>query len=105
MVTSGEHGPHHFREKNNRSWKLGDEIVEESNEYKNLGIVTTNFAVTHLLQFLPNSTLLLRDAQCDEILVRVSSNSIGYLMKRSFISLFFHVYYFQSFISIRSQED
>ena len=29
----------HFREKNNRSWKLGDEVVEESNEYKNLGIV------------------------------------------------------------------
>ena len=38
MVKFGEHGPHHFREKNNRSWKLGDEVVEESNEYKNLGI-------------------------------------------------------------------
>ena len=39
MVTFGEHGPHHFREKNCRSWKLGDEVVEESNEYKNPGIV------------------------------------------------------------------
>ena len=39
MVTFGEHGPHHFREKNNRSWKLGDQVVEESNECKNLGIV------------------------------------------------------------------
>ena len=39
MVTFGEHDPHHFREKNNRSWKLGDEVVEESDEYKNLGIV------------------------------------------------------------------
>ena len=39
VVTFGEHGPHHFREKNNRSWKLGDEVVEGSNEYKNLGIV------------------------------------------------------------------
>ena len=39
MLTFGEHGSHHFREKNNRSWKLGDEVVEESNEYKNLGIV------------------------------------------------------------------
>ena len=39
VVTFGEHDPHHFREKNNRSWKLGDEVVEESNEYKNLGIV------------------------------------------------------------------
>ena len=39
VITFGEHGPHHFREKNNRSWKLGDEVVEESNEYKNLGIV------------------------------------------------------------------
>ena len=38
VVTFGEHGPHHFREKNNRSWKLGDEVVEESNEYENLGI-------------------------------------------------------------------
>ena len=39
VVTFGEHGPHHFREKNSRSWKPGDEVVEESNEYKNLGIV------------------------------------------------------------------
>ena len=39
VVTFGEHGPHHFREKNNRSWKLGDEVLEESNEYRNLGIV------------------------------------------------------------------
>ena len=39
VVMFGEHGPHHFREKNNRSWKLGDEVVEESSEYKNLGIV------------------------------------------------------------------
>ena len=39
VVMFGEHGPHHFREKNNRSWKLGDKAVEESNEYKNLGIV------------------------------------------------------------------
>ena len=39
VVTFGEHCPHHFREKNTRSWKLGDEVVEESNEYKNLGIV------------------------------------------------------------------
>ena len=36
MVTFGEHGPRHFGEKNNRSWKLGDVVVEESNEYKNL---------------------------------------------------------------------
>ena len=39
MVTFSEHGPHRFREKNNRSWKLGDEVVEESNEYKNVGVV------------------------------------------------------------------
>ena len=39
MLTFCEHGPHHFREKNNRSWKLGDEVVEESNECTNLGIV------------------------------------------------------------------
>ena len=39
MVTFREHGPYHFREKSNRSWKLGDEVVEESNEYRNLGIV------------------------------------------------------------------
>ena len=39
VVTFGEHGLHYFREKNNRSWKLGDEVVGESNEYKNLGIV------------------------------------------------------------------
>ena len=39
MVTFSEHGPHYFREKNNRSWKLGDEVVEELNEHKNIGIV------------------------------------------------------------------
>ena len=39
MVTFGEHGLHHIREKYNRSWKLGDEVVEESNEYKSLGII------------------------------------------------------------------
>ena len=30
VVTFGEHGPHHFPEENNRSWKLGDEVVEQS---------------------------------------------------------------------------
>ena len=50
VVTFGEHGPHHFREENNRSWKLGDEVVKESNEYKNLGIVKNLFA--HFNQML-----------------------------------------------------
>ena len=37
VVTFGEHGRHHFQ--NNRSWKLGNKVAEESNEYKNLGVV------------------------------------------------------------------
>ena len=39
VVTFGEHGPTHFREKSCRSWQLGDKVVEEANQYKNLGIV------------------------------------------------------------------
>ena len=38
-VTFGEHGPDHFREKNNTFCTLGHEVVEELNKYKNLGIV------------------------------------------------------------------
>ena len=54
-------------------------------------VFTTNFTGARLLQFSPNSTLLARDAQCDEIHVRGSSNSMGYLMERLFILLFFHL--------------
>ena len=39
VVTFGEHGPTHFREKSCRLWQLGDKVVEEANQYKNLGIV------------------------------------------------------------------
>ena len=39
VVTFGEHGPTHFREKSCRSWFLGDKVVEEANQYENLWIV------------------------------------------------------------------
>ena len=39
VITFSEPDPHNFRKNNNKSWKLGDEVLGESNEYKNLGIV------------------------------------------------------------------
>ena len=57
VVTFGEHGPQHLREKNNRSWKLCDEVVEESNQYKNLGIVKNKLLPNWILKSRSRETI------------------------------------------------
>ena len=39
VVTSGESKPQHFESMKNRVWLLGDTIVDELYEYKNLGVL------------------------------------------------------------------
>ena len=39
VVTFGETKPHHFESLKNREWLLGDTMVEELYEYKNLGVL------------------------------------------------------------------
>ena len=37
--TFGKTGPQHFVQKHKRSWTLGEKVVEEDDQYKNLGVV------------------------------------------------------------------
>ena len=39
VVTFGETGPQHFAQKHKRSWTLGVKVIEEEDQYKNLGVV------------------------------------------------------------------
>ena len=39
VVTFGETRPQHFVQKHKRSWTIGEKVVEEESEYKNLGVV------------------------------------------------------------------
>ena len=39
IVTFGESKPQHFESMKNRVWLLGDTIVDELYEYKNLGVL------------------------------------------------------------------
>ena len=39
IVTFGETGQQHFVQKHERSWTLGEKVVEEEDQYKNLGVV------------------------------------------------------------------
>ena len=38
-VTFSETGPQHFVQKHQRSWTLGEKVVEEEDQYRNLGVV------------------------------------------------------------------
>ena len=39
VVTFGETGPQHFVQKHKRSWTLREKVVQEDDQYKNLGVV------------------------------------------------------------------
>ena len=39
VVTFGETGPQLFIQEHKRSWALGEKVVEEEDQYKNLGVV------------------------------------------------------------------